>query len=598
MPLRPDSHRVAEAAVQKFEALKPREWICRAKSSDYGVDLEVEIFTPDGRDTGLTFNVQSKGTAKEKLEKSVPISFETLKYLCKFDVPAIIFRHSEATGNSYWMWADEALAKAAPRAKKVAIKFSQSNLWNASTPARLETSVRYRRMIKERERLTRFPICFEATSAEKEIEFSAISGDLTASVPFLDAHRGRDGIQISVEMTPSSIAVAVADIAVLKENVPSLDNGARTAALAYLVLKLFVDLRFDAHAERVADFCLRRELPAPSRLLATDASMTLLDNPKSAVDLALLNELHKPSDWLALLFASILRSNSDTFGRSSDPVVRFYRAMINAKKTGEDDASLRYTLGNYLRSKRAYPGAVREYNAARKADPTYMERSYFLKELGGLLFMWRRFRCAAKAYERLVSQEDTPSARLLYGDALIYSGNPLAAKPVYAVAAEEASSTGAEAYLKIGLSGWLLESGASATDHAVLVAVRQREQERENAAGVFWAHLAITFLFEDDVECWADAIFLSFHKSELYLEAVLLCALKRCGVAAFLLMKSRRTALLVADPSILATLEELVAASIAAIRQESTYVPGLISGEIDKLYEERGIIRMERDLRF
>ncbi|TBG58386.1 DUF4365 domain-containing protein [Rhizobium leguminosarum] len=397
MPLRPDSHRVAEAAIQKFEALKPREWVSRTKSSDYGVDLEVEIFSADGRDTGLTFNVQSKGTGKESLEKSVQISLETLKYLCSFDIPAIIFRHSEPTGRSYWMWADKALANAKPDAKKVAIRFSEENLWTSSTPVRLEKSVRYRRMIRERHRWTRFPICTSATSADEAIGFSAISGDLTSALPFLDAHKGLDGIEISLEIAHDEMIVAVSDIVTHREALGHIDAESRSAALAYSVLKILSDLKFDDHAERIAEFCLRQRLVAPSRDLACGAAISLLRSPQSAVDLAILNNLDKESDWLTLFFSGLLRAASDTFGIAKDQVVRFYRAVIDGQDADERNASLRYTLGNFLRAARDYPAAAREYNSARKVDPSYLERSYFHKELGGILFMSRHYKCAANS---------------------------------------------------------------------------------------------------------------------------------------------------------------------------------------------------------
>jgi hypothetical protein len=326
MPLRPNSHRVAEAATQEFDALKPKEWVSRVKSSDYGVDLEVEIFSPDGHDTGLTFNVQSKGTSKENLEKSVPITLETLKYLCSFDVPAIIFRHSEASGRSYWMWADEALAKAKPGAKRIAVKFTDENLWTTLTPARLEKSVRYRRAIKERGRWTRFPICASSTSADEEIRFSAISGELTSALPFLDAHKGLDGIEISVEIAGDELIVSVSDILIHREGLGSNNPQTQGAVLAYSVLKILSDLKFEGQAERVAEHCLRERLVAPGRVLACDASIALLRSPKSAVDLAMLNNLEKDSDW------TLSEAHDEwvcyPFPRSMDP--NFFGQVTNA----------------------------------------------------------------------------------------------------------------------------------------------------------------------------------------------------------------------------------------------------------------------------
>ncbi|TBG58387.1 hypothetical protein ELG71_08500 [Rhizobium leguminosarum] len=199
----------------------------------------------------------------------------------------------------------------------------------------------------------------------------------------------------------------------------------------------------------------------------------------------------------------------------------------------------------------------------------------------------------------MVAIEDTPAARLLLGDALVYGGNHGGAQSAFAAAARESTSTGAEAFLKMKLCDWLAECDAPPLDqYDSLLAARELQRERRDTKRFFWAHLALTFHLENDAECWADLIFLSFRNSDDFLHAVLFCAFQRCGVKPYLLMKAHRAVAFDADPSLLNTLDALAADVNAAIRTEMPYVPGLASGEIADLHERHGIIRMERNPRF
>jgi hypothetical protein len=73
MPTRPREHVLGDEAPEAFKRILPSEWIYRAKTSDYGVDGEVELVSPHGALTGRLFYVQLKGTDIESLKDALAI---------------------------------------------------------------------------------------------------------------------------------------------------------------------------------------------------------------------------------------------------------------------------------------------------------------------------------------------------------------------------------------------------------------------------------------------------------------------------------------------------------------------------------------------
>lgn len=62
-------HDIEEAAYRQFEACMPAHWVIRSQLNDYGIDREVEVFTPTsngtaGHSTAGILKVQMKGTER------------------------------------------------------------------------------------------------------------------------------------------------------------------------------------------------------------------------------------------------------------------------------------------------------------------------------------------------------------------------------------------------------------------------------------------------------------------------------------------------------------------------------------------------------
>ena len=74
MAQRPRSHVLETESRQAFEAAMPSRWVYR--KHDYGLHFDgaVEVFTPDGNETGLMFFEQLKATDTADLKRALKIN--------------------------------------------------------------------------------------------------------------------------------------------------------------------------------------------------------------------------------------------------------------------------------------------------------------------------------------------------------------------------------------------------------------------------------------------------------------------------------------------------------------------------------------------
>ncbi len=92
MPIRHNNHQIEDASRRRFDTLLPDAWMSRPKVSDYGTDLEVEIFEEDGSATGLMFYVQLRGTDDPEKETTTRLSINQLHYFHQLDIPTLLVR--------------------------------------------------------------------------------------------------------------------------------------------------------------------------------------------------------------------------------------------------------------------------------------------------------------------------------------------------------------------------------------------------------------------------------------------------------------------------------------------------------------------------
>ncbi|WP_421440145.1 DUF4365 domain-containing protein [Agrobacterium tumefaciens] len=596
MPKRTKNHRTGRAAVTEFMKIASESWEVREKSGDYGVDLEIEVFHSDDNTTGIVAYVQSKGTASIEEEPSISMKVETLEYLASFDVPSIIFCHSTGSKRSFWMWAHEAEWRAKPGATTVSIAFREHHLWHGGTAGEIERSLRANRMLRARSNFCPFPIVADEThSTTTPILLDGVISGINKLLPFTNRNKFNDGITINISIRDRSIQLRIERFlwrGVSSRSNDPLDLG---CALLYLLTSFWHEFGFSNHAERAALACVEQNLLAPNRDIASDAATVLINQPRLAVRLAARNELQNSSDGaMNAFFLALMYSLADVQEKTI-AMERFVEAVV-AECSLERSSALKYNLAKFLRNTAQNRKSAFAYNGLRRADETYLQRSYYWYEFGSVFYREGRFSAASRCYENLVKIEPLPITYLVLGDAYLYSGNFFGAKAAFSVAMENSTSIGAEAYLKYQTIQWIEKSvigdwlRESSRENLLRLRGSALAEGETNAA--LWTHMAVTFLSDSDEDCWADAILLSMRYGDMtVLQCVLMCAIRIHGLQIIFKFKADRADFFGYLGENAVDFDKIVRDLFDEVSKEEDYEPGVSINEPDKLMKQ-GVLRL------
>lgn len=108
MAKRPRSHQLEDLSRNRFRDLMGPHWVVRDRSHDYGIDFEVEIFSPDGESTGLIFLAQLKATDSAKAADRLAMPNDKLAYFADLDLPVALFRYASTDDSWRWSWIFDA----------------------------------------------------------------------------------------------------------------------------------------------------------------------------------------------------------------------------------------------------------------------------------------------------------------------------------------------------------------------------------------------------------------------------------------------------------------------------------------------------------
>ncbi|KQU76529.1 hypothetical protein ASC75_02650 [Aminobacter sp. DSM 101952] len=559
MPRRPRSHVLEDLAETRLRSSMRPSWILRAKDKDYGIDFEAEILAEGASDTGNLFYIQSKATdAQLPSGRKLRIKTDRLNYLGSFDAPAIVILYLAASDMLRWMWAEEARQSVIPGKETVTLDFTDAHTWDAETPAQIERTLKSIRLLRRKERLTSFPL---KVASDASLALNRVAQRLRARIPF--AVDGARSVPIGLTLMGASLRAEIAGIANLVSAVDPDDIINLEHTGLYLVVALLEKLDQSYHAARIAQICLDIRATSSDDALVGSAAIALIRSgePRSAVELAMLNGLHDSQGMghgiLRLVMASPMMASKGI----EDAVADFFSAAIEAhEKRSEPVGALRYSFANHLMNRGRYRQALHYYNGARRDDPGYLARHYYLKEVGGTLYLAGRYRASARFYERAVEKRFDLQTIYCLGDAQLMAGQFAQAMQSLAPVAQLETAIGAEARLKTCLAEWTLSVGVASVDRSnALLAMREDAHRQQDMATALWAHIAISFIRNNDPHCWCDALAFGMANGLPGLVTdIMRVSVEKTGLEAFSMFKQLHRGILDPMPDVEESMERVV----------------------------------------
>lgn len=472
-PQRTRQHQLETESKRHFESVIPSSWIYRPLDQDYGIDGEVEIFDDSGDATGYKFLVQLKGTDQTDIEKGLRLRLPLSKveYYDALNLPVLIVRYHAPSGGLYCRWfhaLDPYYIKQTE--KSITINFSQDDVWTYTTPRLLHADVEAYSNLKS----SRFPkplriaISFEESKFQDVPAYVVLSrlrelgGQISQLILFETSEVASNKVLINNEAIIVKIAGACTLTLHTRQGYTTEDANSRLHFDIIVAIGLAIanEGHFIEAAEIVAPFLIDSKMVRTPEI-AVRLLLILSQANKIHTAFEVSEELFKEdkSNSLAESFILLhLMSPHITVTEKHFVLETLKRIADEIEKQGDLPRAgrLRYNIANSFRGASRLREAVSEYRNAARLDSSYHKRHYFWQELAGVLFENGRFKLAAKLYGTSLTLEERKHTRLLYADALMFSGEYLQARKVFEKGlSSDGNQCAAEWHLKLIAISWL-----------------------------------------------------------------------------------------------------------------------------------------------
>ncbi|MDM8162232.1 DUF4365 domain-containing protein [Labilibaculum sp. K2S] len=574
MPKRPKQHRLEDKSRVKFQEILPEMWVYRDKDKDYGIDSEIELFDKNEKAQGIVFYAQLKATESKKTSTILNVSFDidTLRYYKKLEIPVLLVRYSEFNDSIYVKWIDNVdLFFAKKDAKTFRIKLSEENLWNSNSSEKIERRLKNIRKLKSG--YFNFPIPYsiniksqKVNNFSKAILTTQIKSALKEYSEFLINASEKDSI-VEILLDNEELKISILDLygctfhSIGKRKLDEFSVGVAKDIMLGVATSFIQIGQIDHCGKIIFSNNLHRRLLNKKELLV-QLLPPLFQSSYFKNTLNLIGDIldSESSFEIQILTAVNLLISSELNSKSKNRAIeKFYKKRLNKSIKKEDNTQTgisHYNLGNFYRGKGELFKSVKNYIAAKRYEPIYLQQDYYYQELAGVFFLMDRFKVASGLYAKSIELGAGGLTKALYADALMFSGSYEQAKVAFFEYLDSNENPSAEFYLKaISLETIIENTGIKQQSRKIFEAMAKAdikkiskngnvdiEKELEKTleldllSGLTWFNLGITqieksqedhalFSFimaglvqNNDIEAWKNAFLCSFKvKSQLYL---------------------------------------------------------------------------------
>ena len=431
---RPRSHVLEELSKAAFQKAIPAEWVIRPQIPDYGIDLQVQIFTA-AKATVFFFAVQLKSTDTRK-SYSHPFETKHLRYYLDCGFPVMLVVYFAESGKLLYDWVHLFYSELPLDEKQ---KWVYQETYNISFSKELtadkENSItkdvinQYYHLGYPNDKFTTFRIHFD--SFETETGRNPIVDSIkkwladNGANEFVSLVRNdKYDCRLAIKQNPKRLSMEAWNANI---EIPLNDSHADTEHLCKLTILLALSVC--GRSDSAMDLLLRlldptTTIPIPSQFLLLRPSLGEMYSKagREAEALLLAEELIKKGNpFVGGSFATACmrdRQKRSFFGQRFRSILKL---AIETTSDPKAKAALLYNMGNHLRSTSSFREALRCYRKATKLNSSYKKVSYLWAEAGGCLFECGKFRCSEHFYRKSVSMGETwLPAQALLADAILF----------------------------------------------------------------------------------------------------------------------------------------------------------------------------------
>lgn len=425
MPHRTRNHILEERSFSSLTNIFPSSWLVHRFDRDYGIDIQVEVFTDSGSRTGIRFYGQLKATDKEENNDSLALDHSHFEYWLAHTDPVALFRYFDKTKKFRWCWLHDVCWLIKPDKKYIDVAGFLKEWDPIFSPSEIEKYLNDRRNA-----------LFASLTPPYEISVDQGEGNDSS---LLAAKIAKQINLKNFKIIPKEISEGHFQLFFSTNKIVSRYSGLTGSILEHE--KGLTDEELASYALLVTFFCAcRYERIVFARLLITQTlpllysaaveelrlqffdALIFVIGIKNAVELLspLLNE-ELDSSWAWGTFFIACAKASWKYGDKSSWIL-LLQEWVEKPPIQDNVGAFSYSLANALANEGRWEEAIVAYNKALTFDSDYINKSYFWVELGAANFETQRFIEACHCYERAIHLENSPSNHWRIGDVFFHLG--------------------------------------------------------------------------------------------------------------------------------------------------------------------------------
>lgn len=444
LPKRHRSHQLETESVRAFENLLPSVWVYRTPTNDYGIDGEIEIFAADGSATGEKFLVQLKATdvlnTKKALKIRLPV--EKANYYDALNVPVLLVRYlsSEKKIFTRWFHSFDAYSEKYTD-KELQFNFNIHDEWyEGRVESILEDLNAFNLINKSKDP---FPIkikviissnCILGNSFSEFISRLSCQQNIYERIFLLQYTRETNNNGPNyIRLDNEKIGIVLANKNKFSIKFKGGFNGSYLDNISndiFVGLGLVIFSRgFYVQAGQILYDLLNKSTFRNDFKICAAAITSLIKSNSIDKALEITRILFSREEGFAsaqLSLAIIIKNFQNEDTANVDRLLQTLdQVRLSLLENGIDNIAgiVAYNHANFLRSKVNNPSkALSLYKIASRYYSDYKNRSYWLAEVGGCLFLLGRFNLSSKFYKASLDLKFSNDIQPLYADALFFSG--------------------------------------------------------------------------------------------------------------------------------------------------------------------------------
>ena len=423
------NHVLEDLSLTALKLALPDVWVVHSFCTDYGIDVQIEIFEENGNSTGLRIYGQLKATDNSEDKDVLQLDREHFEYWARHTDPVALFRYYAESNIIKWCWMHELEWRMRPSANSLNVCSYLRNWQTTNTAAELLDLARIRSKAIYHSFSTPLSISVKSTCGDiaKSVELAdrlaerlptpnfEVFGEVSSQCHFeviLDdrrvciGHMGLPGFVATVETTSTPDDITEYALILLFLVAARYDRTLFLRGASPIVLKTmwsFAD-----------DIIFLLTIEGLIRALGADRAIpAILENAP--------NQEH-PHLWFAMMTAGT--RSSRRFGEMESWRKQLKNWADTPVYSGMA-ATAAYNYANHLANAGTgqWEEAEKYYLLAGTRDSIYYDREYYWAELGAARFEAGNYKSAADAYRRSLDISPSAETRWRLGDAYFHNGN-------------------------------------------------------------------------------------------------------------------------------------------------------------------------------